>query len=129
MGVGFGGICMKIPTAIQAPSKLYYFVLYAPHRLYYHMKTWAPSPLALPLNERGGQRDVGVIFSLPWYLRRSGTLNITLILVVHQSIRAHAPTQLSRETRAGPLLGCHFSKERRLAKEATNPFLARITTI
>mgnify|MGYP001183962626 CR=1 FL=1 len=58
MGVGFGGICMKIPTAIQASSKLYYFVLHAPRRLYYHMKTWAPSPLALPLNERGGQRDV-----------------------------------------------------------------------
>ena len=97
MGVGFGGICMKIPTAIQASSKLYYFVLHAPRRLYYHMKTWAPSPLALPLNERGGQRDVGVIFSSPWYLRRSGTLNITLILVVHQSTRAHAPTQLSPE--------------------------------
>jgi len=62
MGVGFGGICMKIPTAIQAASKLYHFVLYAPHRLYYHMQTWAPSPLALPLNERGCLRDVGVFF-------------------------------------------------------------------
>ncbi len=61
------------------------------------MKTWAPSPLALPLNERGGQRDVGVIFSLPWYLRRGNTLNNTLILVVHQSIRAHSPTRLSPE--------------------------------
>ena len=35
---------------------------------------------------------------------------------------------MSRETRAGPLSGCHFSKERRLAEEARNPFLARMTT-
>ena len=54
MDAGFGGICIQIPTAIQTPSKLYYLVLYASYRLFDHMKTWAPSPLSLPPNERGG---------------------------------------------------------------------------
>ena len=55
MDAGFGGICIKIPTAIQTPSNLYYVVFDGSYRLFYHMKTWAPSPLSYPPIERGGR--------------------------------------------------------------------------
>ena len=53
------------PPLFRPPPKLYYLVLEASYRLFDHMKTWAPSPLSLQPNERGGHGNGNEDFAAP----------------------------------------------------------------